>query len=956
MMKPMKVVADVRARLVLARFSKVTVRRWVVCLVGLADIVVPCLAAAQAVQGQRTDIVFHTFVPNPNAARGAPHLSLADQIASLEQDKTLRSPAQQKIDSNVLYTIRMMRGEAAVSGLPTQNTGVELDDRDRIAVDITANVTDTLLHQLSVAGATVLDVNAQFRSIRAIVPPEQIEAIAASDDVSFIARKVQSMTHRPPIATWKNTNWASNFGTGQGSVDTEGDLTHRAFDARGAFGINGNGVKVGVLSDSVNNTGAATAAQASGDLPPPCGGSASPCLTILQDKPSGGTDEGAAMLEIVHDLAPGANLEFATADISEASFAQNIINLKNAGCGVIVDDVFYFDESPFQDGVIAQAVNTVTTAGVLYFSSAGNEGNLDSATSGVFEGDFNDAGSPAFTFPGGAKSGTIHNFGTPASPIGGDVITSVGEDYTLNWADKLGGSSNDYDLFLVDSSENVLASSTNIQNGTQNPFEQIVPDAGDVGASLVVFKKASAAVRYFNLNTLRGTLTQATVGQTHGHSAAAAAFSVAATPAAAAFGPGSPTGPFPNSFSATNDVELFSSDGPRRIFFNADGSAITPGVFTSAGGTVRNKPDITAADGVTTTLPSDSGLNPFYGTSAAAPHAGAIAALIKSAKPSLTAAQIRTALTGTSFDIMTSGNDRDSGGGIVMAYQAVNSLGVPGTANPELLNVTATERPGTGNGNGIIEPGETAVMTIQLSNASGVADATSVSATLATTTPGVSISQAASAYPDMPQGTGTATNTTPFSFSVGTGVPCALDIQFTLTVSFAGGSRSLPFDLQTAMYTFNGSLGSMPTAIPGVVTATGSQTNRLFRDSNPSVCGTTKGFPGFVASGSELFDSYSFTAVRPMCLDAVLSSSNGTSLFEGFYSPSFNPSDVSSNYIGDAGFSASVQNCNISIATGTQYTIVVNDTTGVAGGSAYTLQMPICAFSTVDELFTDGFQ
>ena len=947
-------VAGARVRPMEARGSKEFAGLWTMLLVGM---LVPCIAGAQAAPSQGTDIALHTFVPNPAAARGATTTSLIDQIASLEQDKQLRTPAQQKIDSNILYTIRMMRGESAVSGVAVLDTGVELDERNRIVVDITATVSDALLQQLKKAGATTLDVNAQFHAIRALVPPAQIETIAASADVSFIARRVGSMTHRAKASTASPyPNWAADFGTGQGSVDSEGDITHRAYDARGTYGTNGSGVKVGVLSDSANNNGSATSAQATGDLPPPCSGTLNPCLKILQDKPSNGTDEGAAMLEIVHDLAPGANLEFATADISEAGFAQNIINLKNDGCTIIVDDVFYFDESPFQDGPVAQAVNTVTAAGVLYFSSAGNEGNLDADTSGVFEGDFNDTGSLPFLFPGGAKAGTIHNFGSVPTPVNGDIVTSAGEFYTLNWADPRGASANDYDLFLVSAAGTVKASSTNIQSGTQNPYESISPPTLASGDRLVVFKTTSASPRYFALNTLRGTLTNATVGQVHGHSAAAAAFSVAATPAAQPFDNNSPIGPFPGSFGPTNAVELFSSDGPRRVFFNADGSAITPGNFSSTGGAIRNKPDITAADGVTTTLPSDSGLNPFYGTSAAAPHAAAIAALMTSAKPSLTPAQVRSTLTGTSFDIMNAGNDRDAGAGIVMGYQALASLGVPGTANPELLSVSATERRGTGNGNGVIEPGETAVITIQLSNTSGVQDATGVSATLTSTTPGVNVTQAFSLYPDMLQGTGIASNTTPFAFTLAASAQCAVDIQFKLTVAFAGGTRVLPFDLQSSVYTFNGTLGTAPAPIPGVTTATGAQTNRLSRDGSPSVCGVPKNFPGTIAAASRVFDSYTFTAIQPLCLDSLLSSANGINLFESFYSPSFDPTDITSNYIGDTGFSSSVQSCNISIATGTQYTIVVNDVSGTSAGSNYTLQLPLCAFGTVDGLFKDGFE
>ena len=64
------------------------------------------------------------------------------------------------------------------------------------------------------------------------------------------------------------------------------------------------------------------------------------------------------------------------------------------------------------------------------------------------------------------------------------------------------------------------------------------------------------------------------------------------------------------------------------MFFNANGVPYTPGNFSSTGGIVLQKPDITAASGGVTTFPLHSGFNPFYGTSAAAPQAGAIAAQI----------------------------------------------------------------------------------------------------------------------------------------------------------------------------------------------------------------------------------------------------------------------------------------------------------------------------------------
>jgi hypothetical protein len=298
-----------------------------------------------------------------------------------------------------------------------------------------------------------------------------------------------------------------------------------------------------------------------------------------------------------------------------ADLANNIRALANAGAKIIVDDVYWTSAPAFQDGVIAQAVNEVTSKGVLYFSSAGNSGNYNDGTSGVWEGNFSETGA-AF------GRGTAHNFGgsiasgTAQGAIA-NTLTAPSGYITLQWSDTFYNSTNDYDLYVLDSTgSQVVGASTNVQAGNAFPFEYIGPQAA---GNQVVVVRASGQARYLRLDTERGRLSYNTVGQIWGHPAATGAIAVAATSAAgrnSAFTGG-----------AANPVETFSSDGPRRVFFNADGSAITPGNFLSGGGTLRQKPDITAADGVATSFPAypTSYFNPFYGTSAAAPHAAAIA-------------------------------------------------------------------------------------------------------------------------------------------------------------------------------------------------------------------------------------------------------------------------------------------------------------------------------------------
>ena len=386
------------------------------------------------------------------------------------------------------------------------------------------------------------------------------------------------------------------------------------------------------------------------------------------------------MLEIVHDLAPGAQLYFATGEGSDAAFANNILQLKNAGCNIIVDDLLASDEPPFQDGIIAQAVNTVTANGVLFFSSASNAGNKDADTSGTWEGDFVNSGvsSGAIT---SERIGAIHSFGSANY----DRITGNGPggsqlEADLFWSDPQGASSNDYDLYVIDGTfQNVNASSTNPQNGTQNPYESVGSMTNGEYIIVVIYSGAS---RFLHLSTGRGELSISTQGSTRGHDCATNAFDVAAINAYKPYG-GSPDpyGPYPNAFTGgtTKFVEDFSSDGPRRIFFQADGTPITPGNYSSTGGTVRQKPDLTAANGVTTDVP---GFAPFFGTSSAAPHAAAIAALLKSYNTNLSPAQIRTVLTNSTLDIMASGWDRDSGNGILMPLLAL------GAVEPDITRIT----------------------------------------------------------------------------------------------------------------------------------------------------------------------------------------------------------------------------------------------------------------------------
>ena len=167
-------------------------------------------------------------------------------------------------------------------------------------------------------------------------------------------------------------------------------------------------------------------------------------------------DEGAAMAELVHDLAPGAEILFHTAFKGEADFADGIAELVACGADVLVDDVIYLGEPMFQDGPIAQAAQAAVDGGVSYFSAAGNEGDrgvdevyLDADPSSNDPPPPDDAVYPT-------DGSDLHDFDPGAGDNRFAAITlpqGCGVDLVLQWNDPYSGTlgpgaSRDLDLYL----------------------------------------------------------------------------------------------------------------------------------------------------------------------------------------------------------------------------------------------------------------------------------------------------------------------------------------------------------------------------------------------------------------------------------------------------------------------------------------------------------------------------
>ncbi|WP_240535701.1 S8 family serine peptidase [Bradyrhizobium sp. STM 3809] len=397
-------------------------------------------------------------------------------------------------------------------------------------------------------------------------------------------------------------------------------------------GVTGAGIKIGVLSSSFNNQGGAAADEASGALP-----SASK-IQILKDMASGGSDEGRAMMQVIHDIAPDASLAFYTASQSEQDFANGIIALANAGCKVIVDDVSYTDEPFFQNGIIAQAIQTVQAMGVTYVTSAGNNGSSAYQTAWT---------SMSGSFDGSYYAGNALSFG---GNIAQTISVTAGARMLVQWDEPFGQAAVHLSVNVYKDGQEVAS----FPNLNQDPFVgfqfnvsgtyQIVIANSPVGPTPSTIKEILAG------NGLPVSISGANVGTVFGHAMTPGVITVGAVNSA-----NTP------AFGATAVSESFSSSGAgTEILLANDGTRLTTPLQL-------NPVVVSGVDNITTTV---SGLTDFYGTSAAAPTVAAISALILTANPTLTSANVSEILQQTSVPMT---NAAVAGAGLAQLNPAVGA-------------------------------------------------------------------------------------------------------------------------------------------------------------------------------------------------------------------------------------------------------------------------------------------
>jgi hypothetical protein len=562
------------------------------------------------------------------------------------------------------------------------------------------------VNDLRATGAKIVNVSSRYQTVTVAANPTDLRELSGVPRVTGASEILTPMTAASSVCP-------------SGVAVSEGDAQLHAAEARTAFEVDGSGVTVGVLSDSFNQAEFADTHETedvnSGDLPGSgntCPGQATPVDTALDNYEPGpeepaGEDEGRAMAQIVHDLAPGAQISFATAFTGLTAFAGNVEALAAGGAQVIADDVSYFEEPFFQEGPVGIAVSNVTAGGVNYFSSAGNNNLIGGGR------DIASWEAPLFRLatecPAGLSAKLEYvNQCMDFNPDSGEsdptfgITVSKGADLSLDlqWAEPWNGVETDLDAYLLDKNGNpipeegggvVSSEFANVAKAPHQPFEFLFWE-NNTGAQQkvqVVINRytgsggggsASPRLKLALLENGGGVTSTEypessggdVVGPTiFGHNGAEDAMSVGAI-----------------RYNATEAPETFSSRGPVTHYFEpADGVTAAAPLVTPK---EISKPDVVATDGGADTFFGSCVSNTwrFFGTSAAAPHAAAVAALERQAVPGATAAEVKQAQLETAGPVGAFSPGPAIGAGIVNAAAAIAKLKSEPFSEP-ILKITA---------------------------------------------------------------------------------------------------------------------------------------------------------------------------------------------------------------------------------------------------------------------------
>ena len=526
--------------------------------------------------------------------------------------------------------------------------------------------------QLAALGATVKSSSADFAAVPGVALPDAglIDASVPADELDAVAALPWVAALRPAIRP----------ATDVGPIESEGVQLHRA-DVAQRIGITGRGQKVGAMSDGVTSLADSVA---QGELPPN--------VRVLDP---GEGNEGTAMLEEIHDEAPGAKLLFSGTGETLEDHVAGLRNLAGAGADLITEDLAFDDEPAFQQGLAAATAEALARHGVFFSSSAGNLGarhapRVVAAGTGRTPDDVPAAG----------------NFGScPNVPDDAVDITGTGDDtfdvrlgaggavlVTLQWSEPRAifptpgrGGFTDLNLYLLNAAgTDCLASSTSVQaNGVGDTIEQLIWE-NTTGATasfkLVVDVQGTSSAVQSPLLDMRwrnfGAAQAAINTPTRAGSLNPDSNYLGAATSAGAVNAGVSTDP------ATVPVETFSAGGPVQVGSTTQCPRSAAGPCTGVAGRpfhTKIAPTWTAADGVSISgaggFPNPAvcpttvqGQCRFFGTSAAAPSAAGVAALVRqSLGGQVPAALLNLAMAALAVDRGDAGPDNVWGAGVLQA-------------------------------------------------------------------------------------------------------------------------------------------------------------------------------------------------------------------------------------------------------------------------------------------------
>lgn len=588
--------------------------------------------------------------------------------------------------------------QAEELSLASEGPGSLLREGNRVLVEVRFDRgAAAAVDDLRATGAKIVNVSPRYQTVTVAAKPAALPALS---DVPRVAGATEVLTPFTAESTCPS-----------GVAVSEGDAQLRADEVREPpFSVNGSGVTVGILSDSFDTaTKSANGAQPiatkaaqdveTGDLPGEtntCPGQTAPVHVLDDYEPTNAEepepgDEGRGMAQIVHDLAPGAGLAFATAFTGEMAFAENIEKLAGPGpegaeASVIADDVSYPAEPFFQEGPVGVAVSKVTSEGVTYFSAAGNNNLFDTAGNeiGSWEAQqYRDSGScpPAVASLAGFHGTHCLDFNPGAQTdktYGIKVAAGATLTVDLQWDEPWLGVTSDFDAFLLNSTGGLIgvAAGDNVEisqkpvevlqwpnkSGSQQTVQLVVNRfAGGIPPPRLKFALLENGSGVTAVEYPRSTGTDIVGPTIFGHSGAASAISLGAV-----------------RFEPGNEAEEYSSRGPVTHYFGPVNGTTAAEALPSA--KILPKPDIAATDcGKSTFFASFSlkeGVWRFCGTSAAAPHAAAVAALMSEAKPTAEPAEVKEALLASAVPVEKS-DECAVGAGLVNAVGAVEDLLTP---------------------------------------------------------------------------------------------------------------------------------------------------------------------------------------------------------------------------------------------------------------------------------------